>query len=161
MRSLPFLLAASCIYFGMTGCGNHPAGAQDTDSSSMKPKIVKQEVPEFRERPKPEPAEQYQEKTDDKLNDWYFSVQLFETPMTFNYLIKMQFEEVRGEDTLRLPNLGSPPKPVLKKGPEKYSCLIGFLDDENKFREYKLVHLDKARNLKLTTLKHYSVSSAP
>ena len=30
--------------------------------------------------------------------------------------MKLQFEEITGEDTLRLPNFGNDPKPVIQKG---------------------------------------------
>jgi len=103
-----------------------------------------------------EPIASYSEKTDNPLNDWYFKVQLFETEKTFEYLIKLQFEEIRGEDTLKLPNFGRMPEPQIKKGDEKYSCIIGFLDKENKFREYKKVCV-KDNHLKITAIKHYGV----
>ena len=98
----------------------------------------------------------YSEKTENPLNDWYFRVELYETKNTFHYLIKLQYEEIRGADTLKLPNFGRMPEPVIKKGEEQYSCIIGFLDKENKFREYKKVYV-KDNVLKITTLKHYSV----
>ena len=98
----------------------------------------------------------YSKRTDDPLNDWYFRVSVFETRNTFHYLMKLQFEEIRGEDTLKIPNLGFEPKVEIRKGPEKYSCIIGFLDKENAFREYKKVYV-KNNALKVTTLRHYAV----
>lgn len=106
--------------------------------------------------PKKEPVATYSERTDNPLNDWYFKVSLFETPFTFRYLVKLQFEEIRGEDTLRLPNLGVPPQPELRKGPDKYSCIIGFRDRQGNFREYKKAYV-RNNSLKLTALKHYGV----
>jgi hypothetical protein len=115
------------------------------------------DISEFRKEVKKAAVGVYKEKTDNPLNDWYFSVRLFETEKTFQYLLKMQFEEIRGEDTLTLPNFGVNPKPELRKGKDKYSCIIGFIDRENKFREYKLVSVKDGSELKLTTLNHYSV----
>jgi hypothetical protein len=71
--------------------------------------------------------------------------------------MKIQFEEVRGEDTIKIPDLGIEPKPVIQKGNEKYSCVVGFLDANNQFREYKLIHVENSNQLKVTTLKHYFV----
>ena len=102
----------------------------------------------------------YSEKIDNPLNDWYFRVELFETKNSFHYLVKLQYEEIRGTDTLKLPNFGRMPEPVIKKGEEQYSCIIGFLDKEDKFREYKKVYV-KDNVLKITTLRHYSVRSYP
>ncbi|MFM9910567.1 MAG: hypothetical protein ACKVOW_14540 [Chitinophagaceae bacterium] len=115
-------------------------------------------IPEFRKEIKKEPIASYQEKTDNPLNNWYFRVSIFETPKTFHYLLKLQFEEIIGTDTLKLPNFGTLPEPVIHKGPEKYSCIIGFLDIDKKFREYKKVYV-KNNVLKITAIKHYSVAT--
>ena len=104
-----------------------------------------------------QPVVSYSERTDNPLNDWYFSVRLYETKNTFHYLIKMQFEEIRGTDTLRLPNFGTMPEPVIRKGNEQYSCIIGFLDKDKKFREYKKVYV-KNNVMRITALKHYAVT---
>ena len=90
-----------------------------------------------------------------------FPVELFETSKTFQYLVKMQFEELMAEDTLDIPNFGAEPKPVLKKGKDKYSCIIGFMDPQNVFREFKLVHVENGRLLKITSLKHYALTPSP
>jgi hypothetical protein len=111
-------------------------------------------VPMYRTTLNPIPVADYKEKVKNGLNDWYFSVEIYETKKTFYYLIRMQFEEVRGEDTLKLPNLGALPRPQIQKGNDKYSCVLGFLDGQNKFNQYKLVSVVDG-NIKLTTLKHY------
>jgi hypothetical protein len=154
-----FVFAIS-IGFYLSSCQPNNKQSSDNDSSANKPVIINptNNVPQLRSVVKTEPIDQYKEKTDNPLNDWYFSVKLYETPITFHYLIKMQFEEIRGEDTLKLPNFGYDPKPVLKKGNEKYSCIIGFMDDKNVFREYKLVHVSNG-SLKITALKHYAVAT--
>jgi hypothetical protein len=154
-----FLLALAFCFFGCHS-NNPNASLQKTDTGANKPIVINpaNNIPEYRKEIKKEAVDAYSEKTDNPLNDWYFSVRLFETGKTFQYLIKMKFEELVAEDTLRLPNFGAQPKPVLKKGKEKYSCIIGFMDTDNTFREYKLVHVENG-NLKLTTLKHYSIAT--
>lgn len=148
------LLAISCGQPSSSTAGDHrytdSASASSTDPSA---------IPEERTIVKKEPVAQYSERTDNPLNEWYFSVALYETPRTFHYLMKLQFEEIRGDDTLRLPNLGIAPVPVIRKGPEKYSCIIGFMDKDNQFREYKKVYVKDDR-LKVTALRHYAVSPA-
>jgi hypothetical protein len=116
-------------------------------------------VPEYRKEIKKEPVAVYKEKVDDPLNDWYFNVRLYETPKTFHYLLKLQFEEMRGEDTLILPNFGIVPRPGLQKGKDKYTCLIGFYDKNDSFREYKMVSVREGREMKLSTLHHYAVDT--
>ena len=105
---------------------------------------------------KAEPIATYTEKIINPLNDWRFQVQLFETPQTFRFLMKLEYEEMKEKDTLKIPNLGFEPKLEIRKGPEPNSCIIGFIDNKNQFREYKKVAA-KNNNLKVTTLKHYGV----
>ncbi len=129
---------------------NQPAIAE-TDSANQNPLNT---VSPYRSDIKPDPIAEYSEKVNDNLNDWHFSVKLYETKKTFYYLIRMEYEELKAEDTLKLPNLGLMPKPAIEKGKDKYSCVLGFMDVQNKFNEYKLVHVEKG-DIKLTTLKHY------
>ena len=147
-----------CGYF-FTGCqqNQNNATVQPSDNVAQTNASSGESIPDERKQIKKDPVASYKEKADDALNDWYFSVRLFETKKTFDYLLKMQFEEIRGEDTVRLPNLGFEPKPELRKGKDKYSCIIGFLDQQHNFREYKLVSVKNGNELKLTTLNRYSV----
>jgi hypothetical protein len=155
-----FAIIISVVLFSCHSINQN--NALQTDSASKSVVInPANTVPEFRKFVKAEPVAEYKEKTDNPLNDWYFSVKLFETEKTFNYLMKLQFEEITGEDTLRLPNFGNEPKPVTQKGKDKYSCIVGFMDNENKFREYKLVHVENNNHLKVTSLKHYSITASP
>ncbi len=145
----------------LMACNNNPGSAAPEKDSATAPAsdpALAETISETRTEIRKEPVASHSEKTDDPLNDWYFSVKLYETPKTFHYQMKLQFEEIRGEDTLRIPNIGVYPEPVIKAGPEKYSCIIGFLDKDKNFREYKKVHV-KNNTLKVTTLKHYAVSS--
>jgi len=115
--------------------------------------------PELRTHVKKEPVAEYKVRTDNSLNDMYFSVSLYETPVTMKYLAKVEFEGIKGEDTVKLPDIGTPPHPALQKGPEKYSCIIGLQDNNKAFRELKKVYVtEKGQQLKITTLKHYMVT---
>ncbi len=114
-------------------------------------------VPEEREVVAKDAVAGYEEKVDNPLNDWYFRVQLFETPQTFKFRMRLQYEEIRGEDTLKIPNLGVAPRVEIRKGPTAYSCIIGFLDKQGVFKEYKKVYVLNGA-LKVTTLHQYGVS---
>ena len=85
-----------------------------------------------------------------------FGVEVLETPFTFKYLLSMQFDGMIQEDTLKLPELNSMPTVVVKPGPEKLSCVIGFLDDKKIFREYKLLSV-KDNQLRLKVLRRYAM----
>lgn len=149
-----FLLFLASVFIG---CKEPTEPATVNTGTESNTKALTALVPEYRDSVRKEAVAQHAEKVDNPLNDWYFSVKLFETPKTFHYLIKLNYEEIYGEDTLKLPNFGTMPKPVIQKGKEKYSCIIGFLDKNNEFREYKLVHV-KGNHLKITALKHYAVA---
>lgn len=133
-----------------------PAAKKDTVAAGTGPVARPENVPEERESVKEEPVAEYKVRTENPLNEWYFQVRLFETKKTFHYVIRLQYEEIRGQDTLKLPNFGTLPKPEIRKGPEQYSCIIGFMDKDNQFREYKKVYVTENK-LKIVALKHYGV----
>jgi hypothetical protein len=150
------LLIPAFLGFIFSCHSNNQTANSDADSTDKKsPVNILDAVPLYRNEVKADPVAEYSEKVNNELNDWHFTVKLYETKKTFYYLIKMQFEEVTAADTLKLPNLGSMPKPDIQKGNEKYSCVLGFFDAQNKFNEYKSVHVENGKDLKLTTLKHY------
>jgi hypothetical protein len=151
------------FHFLIASCGQQQVTDKQANSDAAvnrKPEIINpvDKIPMYREAVNNEPVAQYRERTDNPLNEWYFSVRLFETPKTFYYLIKLEYEEISGTDTLKLPNFGIMPRPVINKGAEKYSCIIGFMDKDNQFREYKKVYVS-GNHLKITALKHYAVAT--
>lgn len=153
------LLSASLLIL-LFSCQSAPNQEQpqhpSTDTVVRQSPKPQDTIPQTRTAVATAPVDQYQEKTDDPLNDWYFRVRLYETKETFRYVIKMEFEEIRGTDTLKLPNLGVPPKPVLRKGDQKYSCIIGFMDQYGVFQEYKKVYVS-GNSLKITALRQFRV----
>ena len=106
-------------------------------------------------RVKKEAIAEYQEKTGHLESE--FAVKLYQTSKTMAFRVDIEYEGLPGTDTIKFPDLGTEPHPVLQKGEDKYSCVIGFLDNDSKFRELKLVHA-KGAELKITTLRHWVVS---
>jgi len=146
---------------GLPACHSATAPAPVEDTPAARPRDLPtfKRNPETRDHVKKQAVAEYKVKTDNKLNDLYFSVKLFETPETMKYIARFDYEGLGGEDTIRLPDVGVPPHPVLQKGPEKYSCIIGLMDNTNTFRELKKIYVtDKGSQLKVTTLKHYVVT---
>ena len=116
-------------------------------------------IPEHRTAINPKPVADYTETAADALNkSWVFAVKVFETEKTFQYVLKIKFQELEAVDTLNIPNLRIQPVVQIQKGNEKYCCIVGFLDKEKKFREYKKVTVEN-NHLKITALKHYGVYS--
>jgi hypothetical protein len=147
------LLAAGCRE---TAPNNEAKTAAEKPAAAIEKPAEK--IPLDRTTVNKEPVAEHKEKTENPLNDWYFSVKVYETPKTFQYVMKCKYEELEGDDTLNLPNMGAAPKPVIQKGDDKYSCIVGFMDNNNQFREYKKVYV-KNDELKVTSLKHYSVAT--
>lgn len=147
---------------GLPACHSSTAPAPvaaDTQQATRSNASLYKRQPEMRDRVRKEPVAEYKVRTENKLNDLYFTVKVYETPVTLKYVAKVDFEGMGGEDTIRLPDAGVPPHPILQKGPEKYSCIVGFMDNANSFRELKKVYVtDKGSELKITTLKHYVVT---
>lgn len=163
-RPVTTLFSAAIIVLAATACHSSTSGKQvDTDSPAAGTKAAT--LPMFKHNPedrttvRKEPVAEYKVRTDDKLNEQYFTVKLYETDKTMRYLVKMDFEGLGGEDTIKLPDLGTPPQPVIEKSTEKYGCIIGLLDNDHKFRALKKVYVtEQGRELKVKTLKHYAVN---
>ena len=158
-RPMITTLIALCTLSACHSPSPQPAPAADSPDAERPALSQFKRNPEFREHVKKEPIAEYRVQTENKLNEMYFTVRLYETKVTMKYLVKMDFEGLTGEDTIKLPDMGTPPHPILQKGPEKYSCIVGLLDNKEAFRELKKVYVtDKGQELKITTLKHYMVT---
>ena len=114
-------------------------------------------IPELRTVVSSKPIADYTQNAGDALNrDWAFTVRVFETSKTFRFVMKIKFEELDVVDTLIIPDLHIQPVVELQPGKEKFSCIAGFKDKAQKFREYKKVSVEN-NQLKIITLKHYGV----
>ncbi len=148
-----FIFIAAILFF--SGCQSDNSKDNNQDSVTV---VAPPAVAETREKVNPQPVAEYSQKVPDELNNWYFSVKIFETPKTFDYLIKMQYEELRATDTLKIPHFGIQPTVQVQKGKADFSCIIGFLDKGGHFKPYKQVSA-KGDKLNVTTLQHYSVAT--
>lgn len=117
--------------------------------------IVNDTIPAERKVVENSAVASYTEKVKDPLNDWRFSVDVYETKSTFDFLVKIKYKELDAEDNIKIPNFGIMPKVEVRKGKEELSCIIGFLDKSGEFKEYKLVQV-KNQELKISTIKHYA-----
>ncbi|MDP4258840.1 MAG: hypothetical protein Q8937_11480 [Bacteroidota bacterium] len=153
------LIVASVIVIAFSAChSSSPHSGHDAGEDSSAGKIEALHAPEFRQAPRKEPVAEYSENMNDPLNkDWVFSVRLFETRKTLAYRVAIRYGALDGADTIRLPDLGGQPRPVIKQGPDKYSCIIGFIDNDSTFRDYKLAFA-KGDQFGIKTLKHYAVT---
>lgn len=114
-------------------------------------------IPETRTHVNPKPVALYEQKVPDELNQWFFRVEVYETAKTLDYLVRMQYKELRISDQFRLPALGKMPEIKIQPGDAPFSCIIGFMDQQQVFRPYKQV-LMKQEQLRFKTVATYSVS---
>ncbi|CAG5005062.1 hypothetical protein DYBT9275_03505 [Dyadobacter sp. CECT 9275] len=132
---------------------------QQKDTSgkdAASPEIANDTIPEIRTHIKKEAVASYSEKVvdKDKLNNWKFSVDAYETPETFRYLLKIRYKELDVTDTLTIPNFGIYPVVELKKGRDDLSCIVGFQDKKKEFKDFKMVEVVDGQ-LKIRSLKSY------
>ena len=151
MQKLLFGLLLLCAVTSCTNSSTKENGSSDSTTS------VSGLYDENRADVKKEAIASYDIPLKNNLNNWHFTVQLFETKKRFNYLLNMQYQEVSASDTIRFPNFGINPEPQIRKGSTDEECIIGFLDKEKKFREYIKVFVDNEQ-LRVKTLKQYAVT---
>jgi len=114
-------------------------------------------IPTDRTSVNPKPVKTYSETVKSFETTDQFIVSLYETEKTFSYLIKIQYKNLKEEDTLKVPNFGGAPSVDILKGDKRPSCIVGFLDKDKKFRESKLVYFEGDK-LRIHVLKRYAVS---
>lgn len=150
MKHYSFLLLLALL------CCKKPKNSDEasTASNGEPTKAINDTIPLTREKVENSPIASYSEKVKDPLNDWRLAVDIYETKQTFKFLMKIEYMVQEAEDTLTIPNFGIMPKVEIRKGPEKESCIVGFLDKQGEFKEYKLIAL-KDKQLKISTLKYY------
>lgn len=118
--------------------------------------ITNDSIPEIRITVSKKPVASYLLPVGNPKLKYKFGVEVYETPKTFNYLLRMQYEWLKVSDTLKIPNFGTWPVVQVKPGKNKLSCIIGFLHKKKEFKEYKMLTV-KNEQLKLVVLKRYFV----
>ena len=148
-KSLYCLLSILII----TGCNAH-------NNNAPGDVVVKKysNIPQERSTVSTSPVKTFDEIVKSFATTDTFKVALFETKQTFHYLIKINYKQLDGEDTLRVPDFGINPTVEIKKGEERPSCIVGFLDEHKQFRESKLVSFED-NEIKVHVLKHYAVAT--
>ena len=115
-------------------------------------------IPETRTSVQSKAIATYSEPIADELNNWKFAVSLYETKKTFQFTLRIQCKEVRVSDSLKIPNFGIAPAIEIRKGKEPLTCIIGFLDKNKQFKEYKKVSFENEQ-LRVKTIQNYYVGA--
>jgi len=111
-------------------------------------------IPDIRRSVRPDAIAAFSEPVKDSLNDWKFAVAVYETEKTFSFQVRMQYKELRAGESFAIPNFGIQPKVEIRKGKEPLSCIIGFFDKKEVFKEYIKVSI-KGDQLKFTKINSY------
>lgn len=138
----------------LIGCGEK--NKKNTDSKTISISI--DSIPATRKSVNKKAVATYVIPMGDAKLDRKFGVEIYETPETFKYFLVMYHDGTMQNDTLNVPNFGIWPTVKIIPGKEKLSCIIGFLDNKNEFREFKMLAA-KGDKLRLTILKQYGVAT--
>jgi hypothetical protein len=144
-----------CLMFALAGC-HQPSPPEQKDKEQVTPAST------WTPPPAGTVVDQIKERiTEDNLNEKYFSVVVVatENSKTGSYLLKLEQGFNKNETIIDLPKWtgGATLKPVLQKGTEKYSCIIGFDTGDGQFHEFYQVKAEGG-NLKLKqTTGYYEV----
>ncbi len=138
-----------CIILLSLFAACHSDAITSTAADETKTFVTNDTIPETRDSVKKEPIAIYTSTKGDKL-----TVKVYQTKQTFQFLMKMEYKFLDEPDTLRIPNFGIQPKIVIQNGADNQSCIVGFLDKKNEFKDYKLVTV-KSGNLQVKVLKRY------
>lgn len=139
--------------FSITSCLQN---TETKDRSSTGKSAERTTIPELRNNPAEKPVASYVVPMGDLRLDRKFGVNIYETRFTFKFLLEMYYDGTIQNDTLNIPNFGTWPVVKVMPGEKRLSCIIGFLDTENSFREYKLLSAEDDQ-LSLKVLKSYGV----
>jgi hypothetical protein len=131
------------------------------DNTSSGDSVVRkyENIPAERKTVNSNPVKTYEETVKSFETTDEFKVAVYETKKTFHYLVKIAYKQMEVEDTLKVPNFGIQPAVEIVKGDSiRPSCIVGFKDEKNQFRESKLIYFDNDR-LGVKVLKHYAVAT--
>ncbi|HEV7350027.1 hypothetical protein [Telluribacter sp.] len=92
----------------------------------------------------------------DNLNEFKFTVKLYETPLRFRYRVDVTYKMMEVQDSVDIPNFGYQPKVDVKKHENELSSMIGFYDAKGEFMDLKKVEIVD-NQLKIRQVKHYGL----
>lgn len=140
---------------GLAACKDNPTSkAKPTVKADSATFATNDTIPEIRKTVSKKPVASYLVPVNDPKLERTFGVSVYETPLTFQYILKMHYEAMEVTDTLTVPNFGIWPVVQIQPGKNKRSCIIGFLNTKKEFKEYKMLTA-KGDKMKLTVLKNY------
>lgn len=136
------------------GC-NSP---QEKKETAEKRVVVNDTIPRERTNVDPKPVAAYSARVPDPLNEFKFTVKLYETPLRFRYRVAVTYKMMDVKDSVDIPNFGYQPKVDVRKYENDLSCMIGFYDAKGTFMDLKKVEV-VGDQLKMRQVKRYGVGT--
>jgi hypothetical protein len=154
MSPKSFLLLSFTIC--LWSCNNTPKPPKTANTDTINHK------PQWQPPPEGTVVAHYEEAIpEDKLNNGKFQVSIISTADSDigKYTLKLGFKANINTTELQLPEWkpGIVLQPALKKAPEKYKVLVGFIAENNVFKEYYEVTADH-KNIHLKKTMRYTLS---
>lgn len=156
IRSIVLFTVLMVMACGTSTSNDQNESSPSNTSQSQTAVVSVDSIPAERSSIRKEEVASYSKKTDDPLNDFYFSVKLYETKYTQRFLMKLTYETLQVSDTISIPYLNIWPNVKIEKGASGLECIVGFLDQQQQFRPYKKVFVENEK-LRVKTLHFYRV----
>jgi hypothetical protein len=147
------LVLVSLLAFA-AGCNQ----TQKKEDASENRVVVNDTIPVERTNVNPQPVATYSVPVPDALNQFKFTIKLYETPLRFRYRVAVTYKMLDVKDSIDIPNFGYQPKVDVQKYANDLSCMIGFYDAEGTFMELKKVEVVD-NQLKIRQVKRYSLGT--
>ena len=149
MKKIALLLCLSTL-----ACNQQNTTDNQGSSETVNYVVTNDTIPKIRKSVQKAPVSHFTQPVPDSLNDWQFSISVFETPQTFRYVLKMKYKEFQTTDTISIPDFGINPTVEVRKGDKDFEAIVGFLDKERVFKPYKKVEA-AGNQLKIKTIQQY------
>lgn len=143
------------IVLWLVSCADNGLRGKNEIAASSTSFVTNDTVSTIRDVVSRKPVASYVVPVNDPKLERTFGVNVYETSHTFEFLLKMHYEAMEITDTLKVPNFGVLPTIKINRGKDNLSCIVGFLDKKNEFKEYKMVTV-KGDKMRLVVLKRYS-----
>src|SRR4051812_12858251 len=107
------------LIIAIISCKDTSGNSNQKDSATA---IINDTISRMRKEINSKPVASFSKSIPNSLNNWHFSVNVYETVERFRYLMKLEYMELKETDTLKIPNIGIEPKIEIRKGSDDYSC---------------------------------------
>lgn len=154
---MKFILPLFCLLIAASCTRAEKAETREEAPAEVRV-VVNDTIPLERTNVNPRPVAAYTTRVPDELNEFEFSVKLYETPLRFRYRAAVRYKMMEVKDSVDIPNFGFQPRVDIKKDERDFACIIGFYDEDGSFRDLKKVEVVN-NQLRIRQVKRYGVGT--